>query len=73
MRRLRNKSPLGQIDVPILNRQGLSFDEEGEPTRLEGQDCLEPGEEFDVPEEIADQLLESAEHFEEVKAGGDSQ
>lgn len=48
--RLRNVSPLGQLDVPSIGRQG---DPVGEP----GTGCLEPGEEFDVPDEKAGPLL----------------
>ena len=43
--RLRNISPLGQLDVPALYRQG-------EPFGQEGAGCLEPGEEFDCPDEL---------------------
>lgn len=52
--RLRNISPLGQLDVPALNRQGgVEFDDKGLPIRVEGSGCLEPGEEFDCPDELA--------------------
>ena len=43
--RLRNISPLGRIDLPLLRREG---DVDGE-----GIGCLEPGEVFDCPVELA--------------------
>lgn len=43
---LRNISPLGQIDLPLLRR-------EGEPLDELGAGCLEPGEEFVVDDTIA--------------------
>lgn len=48
--RLRNVSPLGHLDVPSIGRQG---DPIGEP----GKGCLEPLEEFDVPDEKAGPLV----------------
>lgn len=48
--RLRNVSPLGHLDVPSIGRQG-------EPLGKEGAGCLEPGEEFEVPDEEAGPLL----------------
>ena len=48
--RLRNVSPLGHLDVPSIGRTG---DPIGEP----GKGCLEPGEEFDVPDDKAGPLL----------------
>lgn len=44
--RLRNISPMGQLDVPAIGRQGEPF---GEP----GSGCLEPGEVFEVPAKLA--------------------
>ena len=46
MPKLRNINPLGQVDVPILGRQGDPFGEEG-------RGCLEPGEVFETTDEIA--------------------
>jgi len=43
---LRNVNPIGQVDLPLIYRQGEPF---GEP----GSGCLEPGEEFDVDAELA--------------------
>lgn len=43
---LRNVNPLGQVDLPIAHRQG-------EPFGTEGVGCLEPGEVFDVSDEVA--------------------
>lgn len=57
---LRNINPLGQVDVPLLGRQGEPF---GEP----GSGCLEPGEEFEVDQDVAKKLLEQADCYELVK------
>lgn len=43
---LRNISPLGTLDVPLIAR-------EGEPLGQEGRGCLEPGETFTVPAHLA--------------------
>ena len=43
---LRNINPLGQVDLPLAYRQG-------EPLDVEGEGCLEPGEEFEVTDEQA--------------------
>ena len=43
---LRNISPLGTIDVPLIAR-------EGEPIGQEGRGCLEPGETFTGPAALA--------------------
>ncbi len=56
--KIRNISPLGRVDVPLLRRQG---DIEGE-----GRGCLEPGEVIDVPDELGAVLLEQATNFEAV-------
>lgn len=57
--RLRNINPLGAVDVPILRRQG-------EPFGTEGLGCLEPGEVFDCPDDIAEGLLEQSANYERV-------
>lgn len=54
--KLRNTNPLGQVDVPLLGRQGEPF---GQP----GSGCLEPGEEFDVTEDQARALLPQEGNF----------
>lgn len=56
---LRNINPMGQVDVPLLRRQGEPFGEHG-------SGCLEPGEEFEVSKEIADRLLEQSDNYELV-------
>jgi len=56
--RLRNTNPLGRVDLPIIGREG---DELGE-----GLACLEPGEEFDVDDEIGAALLQQVGNFEPV-------
>lgn len=43
--RLRNTNPLGLVDLPLIGRQG---DDE-----RPGFGSLKPGEEFDVPAEVA--------------------
>lgn len=43
---LRNINPIGQVDLPLIARQG-------EPLGQHGIGCLEPGEEFDVPATVA--------------------
>jgi hypothetical protein len=57
--KLRNVNPLGQVDLPLLRREGEPF---GEP----GAGCLEPGEVFDCPAEFADALLEQVGNYELV-------
>lgn len=48
--RLRNINPLGQVDLPLIGRQ----EGEGWPTLGQhGVGCLEPGEVFEVDEELA--------------------
>ena len=44
--KLRNINPLGQVDLPLLRREGEPFD-------TEGRGCLEPGEVFDCPAHLA--------------------
>lgn len=46
MRTLKNINPMGQVDVPVLGRQGEPF---GEP----GRGCLERGETVEVSDEVA--------------------
>jgi hypothetical protein len=45
--RLRNINPLGQVDLPLINRQG------DEHLGEEGIGNLEPGEVFEVDKELA--------------------
>ncbi len=54
--KIRNINPLGRVDVPLLGRQG---DIDGE-----GAGCLEPGEIVDVPDAVAERLLEQTINFE---------
>lgn len=56
---LRNTNPLGQVDVPLLGRQG-------EPFGTEGSGCLEPGEVFEVDKDVADRLLDQPDNYERV-------
>lgn len=42
---LRNINPLGHVDLPLLRREGLE--------EAEGVGCLNPGEVFDCPAELA--------------------
>lgn len=74
MPRLRNINPLGEVDVPLLHREGdngayADPDEDGYQVRtpVEGSGCLERGEEFDVTAEHAALLLEQAGNYELVK------
>jgi hypothetical protein len=60
MPKLRNINPMGQVDVPVLRRQGEPFGEEG-------AGCLEPGEVFEVDAETAKRLLEQVDNYELVK------
>ena len=59
MPKLRNISPLGQVDVPLLRRQG-------DPFGTEGAGCLEPGEVFETTDDIAARLLEQGDNYELV-------
>lgn len=45
--RLRNTNPLGQVDLPLINRQGADH------LGVEGIGNLEPGEVFEVDEALA--------------------
>lgn len=55
--RLRNINPLGQVDVPLLGRQG-------EPLGEEEKGCLEPAEVFDCTPEQASNLLAQVGNYE---------
>lgn len=57
---LRNVNPLGYVDVPVLRREG---DVDDTP----GVGCLVPGEEFEVEESLAAELLEQVGNYELVK------
>lgn len=46
MTTFKNISPLGAIDFPLIGR-------EGEPFGEHGTGCLEPGEVFDIPDDLA--------------------
>lgn len=54
---IRNISPYGALDVPLLRREGEPYDEHGEG-------CLSAGEVLDVTPEHAAVLLEQHENFE---------
>jgi hypothetical protein len=43
---LHHKNVIGQVDLPLIGRQG-------EPFGVPGSGCLEPGEDFDVSDEHA--------------------
>jgi hypothetical protein len=47
---LRNVNPLGQVDLPLVGRQE---DESGSTLGVHGVGCLEPGEVFEVDEDLA--------------------
>lgn len=57
---LRNINPLGQVDLPLVHRQG---DPIGEP----GSGCLEPGEVFEVTDDVGERLLEQTGNYAAVK------
>lgn len=59
--KLRNTNPMGQVDVPVLGRQGEPFGEHG-------SGCLEPGEVFEVPDALGRKLLEQSDNYAPVKA-----
>lgn len=59
MPKVRNINPMGQVDVPLLRRQG-------EPYGVEGSGCLEPGEVFETDADTAALLLEQADNYELV-------
>jgi hypothetical protein len=46
MPKLKHINPMGQVDVPVLRRQGEPFGEHG-------SGCLEPGEVFETTDAIA--------------------
>lgn len=58
--RLRNINPVGQVDLPLIGRQGEPFGEEG-------KGCLEAGEVFEIDDERGTALLEQAGNYELVK------
>lgn len=58
---IRNVNPLGQVDLPLIYRQG-------EPLDTHGVGCLEPGEEFTVSAEHAAILLGQSANYEPVDA-----
>jgi len=58
---LRNVNPLGQVDLPLIRR-------EGDPVGEAGRGCLEPGEVFDVDDATAAHLLEQVGNYELVTA-----
>lgn len=58
---LRNCNPLGQVDLPLIGR-------EGDPIGEAGSGCLEPGEVFEVPDDVGAQLLEQVGNYEQVKS-----
>ena len=71
---LRNVNPIGEVDVPLIGREGdngvyADPDDRGysERTPTPGSGCLERGEEFEVSKAVADHLLEQAGNFELVK------
>lgn len=57
--KLRNTNPLGQVDLPLIYRQG-------EPFGVEGSGCLEPGEVFEVTDAHGKALLLQAGNYERV-------
>jgi hypothetical protein len=72
--KLRNINPLGQVDLPLIDRQGdngvyAAPDDRGYEARtaVPESGCLEAGEEFEVSQEIAEHLLEQAGNYELVK------
>ena len=56
MVQLVNTNPLGQVDLPLIGR-------EGEPIGEVGRGCLEPGEVFDVDDATAAHLLEQVGNY----------
>lgn len=71
---LRNVSPLGEIDLPLIRREGDNgeygpgVNDDGDPievrTAVHGSGCLERGEVFEVDDETAAHLLEQVGNFE---------
>lgn len=67
---LKNISPLGELDLPLINREGDNGtygepDADGYSARkpTPGSGCLEAGEEFDVPDDVARELLKQDTNF----------
>lgn len=58
--RLRNTNPVGQVDLPLIGRQGEPFGEEG-------SGCLERGEVFEIDDARGKKLLEQVGNYELVK------
>ncbi|MGX7679077.1 hypothetical protein ACSMXN_09265 [Jatrophihabitans sp. DSM 45814] len=58
---IKNINPLGQVDLPLIMREGDPLDEHG-------VGCLEPGEEFEVTAEHARMLLPQTLNYEPVDA-----
>lgn len=44
--KLKHINPVGQTDLPLIGRQG-------DPVGETGSGCLEPGEVFEVPDDVA--------------------
>jgi len=59
--RIKNQSPYGALDVPLLAREGEPYDEHGEG-------CVAAGEELDVTEDQARRLLPQRENWAPVDA-----
>jgi len=53
--KIRNINPLGRVDLPVARREG---DVAGE-----GVGCLEPGEVFEVPDEVGTELLKQVGNY----------
>lgn len=58
---LRNINPLGQVDLPLIGRQG-------DPVGAPGTGCLEPGEEFECTPDQARVLLAQTGNYEPADA-----
>jgi hypothetical protein len=63
---LRNINPMGEIDVPLIGREGDNGEYTDDTrTPVLGSGCLERGEEFTVSDEHAEELLKQP-NFEAV-------
>lgn len=73
---LRNRSPLGAVDNPLIGRivdAGEEFDVPTEVAGEEPKDAVgEPGHKNYKPADLGSGLLAQAEHFERVTKKGDS-
>lgn len=74
---LKNTNPLGQVDVPILHRQGEPIADlvNGTPEEQQaahGSGCLEPGEVFECSDAIGEALLEQVGNYQLVDAEGNA-